>query len=161
MKTSIKFFLFKLLFLVLNVSYAQTPASSVSKADMQNQYVAFLQEEGLLPRVDTYGDVRFEFQQQSYYIEVHEEDPYFFRMVLMGAWKMENPELIMKVQDKCVQVTYATKVCTAFINETEVWFSTESLLADPQDFKKIFKRSLSSLEACKMTFLRSIEEQGL
>ena len=127
-------------------AFSQKGENDVTDKQLQKMYQEFLVDEGFKPEVDEDGDVRFKREGKTYFINVEAEDPECFRLVLANIWPIESEDerkLVMVAMDHC---NAQAKVAKAYMVKDNVWVAIESFIAKPEDFKAIFKRSLSALD---------------
>lgn len=115
-------------------------------------YMVYLQEEGFFPRIDDDGDVAFKYEGGNYCILVDESDEDFFRLIYPGFWSIESEEERIKVSYAALQATADTKVAKIFPVRDNTWAAVEMFQSPPQNFQKIFMRSLRALRTAVETF---------
>lgn len=134
----------------INVAISQNWGSD----ELQQLYTDYLTAEGIENRVDSDGDIQFEVDGLSYYIEVVEEDTGFFRLVLFNIWPIESLNERQKVIIACDEVNRTMKVAKAYITEDDnVSISCELFLNEPGDFRFVFSRCLRAIEISVETFV--------
>lgn len=131
-------------------------AQTLTKEQLQKMYKEYLANEGFKPEVDADGDVIFKFEGTSYYISVDAEDQEFFRIMSTEVISVKTPEERWKSEVACVYATSKTKVAKAFISSDKVRFSLELFVAKPQDFKGVFIRGMSALQAVRKNFVEKL-----
>ncbi len=122
-------------------------------------YVDFLTEEGFRPEVDSDGDVQFKAEGKTYFINVVEDDENYFRVVLANIWPIESEA----ERTQClIAVDYSNakaKVTKSYLVKDNIWVGIETFIAEPEDFKKIFKRCMSALNSGVTHFVTKMQEQ--
>lgn len=148
-----------ILFLFCVPLLAAAQETSKEKAAMQKMYVDFLTEEGYRPEIDSDGDVQFKAEGRTYFINVVEDDPTYFRVVLANIWPIESED--ERVQ--ClVAVDYSNakaKVTKSYLVKDNIWVGIETFIPEAEDFKKIFKRCMSALNNGVTHFVSKMKEQ--
>lgn len=148
-----------ILFLFCAPLLAAAQDTSKEKAAMQKMYVDFLSEEGYRPEIDSDGDVQFKAEGRTYFINVVEDDPTYFRVVLANIWPIESED--ERVQ--ClVAVDYSNakaKVTKSYLVKDNIWVGIETFIPEAEDFKKIFKRCMSALNNGVTHFVTKMKEQ--
>ncbi len=139
------------------VAYAQKP-EKMTKEQLQKMYLDYLKEEGYVPRLDEDGDVQFKSEGSTYFIQINVDDSEFFRIGFPNFWKIENVEERQKVLVAADHANRATKVAKVYVMKDNVWGSIELFLATPQDFKSVFRRSMSALKTVVDTFVKKMRE---
>ncbi|MEN8220285.1 MAG: hypothetical protein ABFS56_28825 [Pseudomonadota bacterium] len=130
----------------------------MAEDSLQKRYISYLIEEGYKPTMDEYGDVEFKYEGEQYIILVSENDPEFFRIVLPNIWFIESKK---ERQKALVAADYATaeiKVAKVLVVGDQVWVSLELFISKPEQFKGIFKRSMSALQAATKAFVEKMRQ---
>lgn len=131
------------------------PASAFAQteAQLQENFMEFLEDEGLEGWVDSDGDVQFEYNERNYFIEVNEGDPEFFRLVLFNIWPIESQSEAVQVSFAVDAVNREMKVVKAYTTNDNVWIAMEVFLADIDDYKSFFMRGLDVIDSAVDTFV--------
>jgi len=136
----------------------QRRTTKYGKSDLQNLYVAFLTKEGYAPSIDRDGDVQFKFEGGSYFIGVQEKDPKYFRLVFPNFWRIESERERRKVLIAANDSTAKVKCAKVFMLKDNVHASVEIFVNSPEDFKPVFRRSISAIRAGVRNFVRKMQE---
>lgn len=129
------------------------------KAALQQMYVDFLAGEGYRPEVDGDGDVVFKKEGRTYYIMVDDRDPEFFRLAFPAIWQIDDEEERSRVLIAAEEANRNCKVAKTYImGGNRVWVNTELFVAQPEDFKRVFTRALSSADYGATVFWNKIKE---
>lgn len=128
-----------------------------SKEDLQKMYVDYLNAEGFKPEIDSSGDIFFKYETTPFYIAVEEKDPQFFRIFIPQIWEFADKDL-NKALAACEYTTGHIKVAKVSIVRNYVWVSAESLVPAPDQFKLIFKRTLSVCKTARVVFMEKMRE---
>jgi hypothetical protein len=131
---------------------------AVTREAVQRMYSDFLVSEGYKPEVDEDGDVRFKHEGKTYFINVDTADTECFRLVLANIWPIESEQERAEVRVAMDQCNALAKVAKAYMVRDDVWVAIETFIAKPEDFKVIFKRSLSALDHGVGIFARKMRE---
>lgn len=138
-------------------------AQKMSKTDLQNMYMEYLQSEGYPCYVDEDGDVSFKYEGGNYYINVWEDDPFCFRIVYGRFWEIESPSEQTEAAIAASDATATTKVAKVWLTSDgdDVSISAEVYLNEPEDFKKHFKRMLGCMGNARNTFIQAMRAGGV
>ena len=150
-----------LLFLFLSMPVAllaQKGRKEFSAKDLQKMYSEHLKAEGYIPEVDEDGDVRFKREGKTYFIAVDPEDTECFRLVLANIWEIESEEERQKAAVAMDHCNATAKVTKAYFIRDNVWVSVETFIAEPEDFKVIFARSMTALDHGVGLYVKKMRE---
>lgn len=138
---------------------AQKDETSKEKAAMQKMYMDYLTEEGYRPEIDSDGDVQFKSEGRTYFINVVEDDPTYFRVVLANIWPIESEN----ERTQClIAVDYSNakaKVTKSYLVKDNIWVGIEIFIPESKDFEKVFKRCMSALNNGVTHFVTKMKEQ--
>ncbi len=123
-------------------------------------YSRFLSEEGYAPKVDTDGDVVFKAEGKTYFISIDAKDEPFFRLVFPNFWNIESNDELVKVIICANHATMLTKVAKVYINSDgkNTSASVEMLIPNPNDFRLVFRRSMTLIQASVNNFIDKMKE---
>ncbi|AGX87737.1 T3SS (YopN, CesT) and YbjN peptide-binding chaperone 1 [Candidatus Symbiobacter mobilis] len=130
-----------------------------TKTELQRLYMDYLSSEGYKPDIDSDGDVRFKHEGKTYFIDVSERDPEFFRIVLANVWRIDDEQersQVLAAADKSNALSKVTKVFT--VND-RVWVSIELFVAHPEDFRPLFSRAMSALDNGLGNFVTALRDK--
>jgi len=148
------------LLVVLSIALpAMAQKASKEKEALQKMYMDYLEEEGYKPEIDSDGDVQFKSEGKTYFINVLEDDPMYFRVVLANIWPIESEE---ERQQVLVAVDYSNakaKVTKSYMVKDNVWVGIEIFLPKPEDFTAVFSRCMSALNNGTAHFVTRMREQ--
>jgi hypothetical protein len=144
--------------LTLLLFFAVTPHAQAqwSEVKLQKMYMDFLEGEGLEGRVDGDGDVQFEYESRTYFIEVNEDDNEFFRVVLPNIWPIESVSEGLEVVQACDEVNRTMKCTKAYTTNDDVWIAVELFVPSPEAFKTVFERCLKAIDQGVETFVEEM-----
>lgn len=126
---------------------AQTDTDQEKRMKFQREsYVAFLEYKGYGPEVDSDGDVKFTFNERSYYLTIDKKDDKFFRIMRIANLKLDDEASISQVYKICHDLTQDLKVTKLYWYNSMVWASTELLVSDPTAFGGIFDKAMELTE---------------
>lgn len=140
-----KFFRLSFLALCLTTGFV-APAAAQTESELQTLYLGVLEQIGITGRVDSDGDVQFEYEDHSYFLEVNEDDPEFFRLVLPNIWPIESELERLKVLKAVNEVNQTKKVVKAYTVNDNVWLGVEMFISKPDDFLGSLERQFQVLE---------------
>jgi len=129
-----------------------TPPPRRTRDELQQLYIDALEKEGYQPDRDDDGDVRFRHEGHSYFIEVREDDPMFFRVVLPNFWDIDSPEERLRVIDAANLATGETKVAKVFPVRDSTWAACELFIPAQDDFVPILQRCLLAIRSAVNVF---------
>ena len=130
-----------------------------SESRLQNMYISFLEDLGGYEsvRVDSDGDVQFEYNDRNYFIEVNENDNEFFRVVLFNLWPIESTSEHAQALDAVNAVNKEMKVVKAYVTDSDnVWIASEIFVGYPDNFKAIFSRMMNVMDDAVDTFVEKM-----
>lgn len=113
-----------------------------SREELQQKYIAFLSKKDIYSKIDSDGDIQFEYSDISFYIEVNEVDTAFFRVVCANIWSIESEEERLQVLKAVDLVNRESKVAKMYTNNDNVWVGVETFCASTDDYEEYFERSL-------------------
>jgi len=129
----------------------------MNKKELAKMYVDYLSKEGFHPELDKDGDVVFKSEGKTYLIIADENDPVYFRLIFPNFWAIESEPERQKVLVAADYATGRTKVAKVYTTQNNnVWASIEVFLRKPEDFKEIFQRSMSALQASVANFVEKM-----
>ncbi len=126
---------------------------------LQKMYVEYLADEGFRPEVDTDGDVQFKSEGRTYFIDVTEDDQLYFRVALPNIWPIENETERTQCYIAVDHSNAQSKVAKAYLVKDNIWVGIEIFIAQPEDFKAVFKRCMSALDNGVTHFVTKMKEQ--
>ena len=121
-------------------------------------YRDFLSKEGFNPIVDEGGAIMFRFEGKGYIILVDDDDE-FFRLIFPNFWSIDSEDERIKVQDAALHASSRTKVTKIFPAQDDTWAVIEMFCNPPENFKSVFSRSMSALQAGVRTFTEKMNEE--
>ena len=130
----------------------------LSEQQLQELYMTYLKSEGYQPSIDGDGDVKFKVEGKSYYIIVSEKDLQFFQIMYPAFWKVEDLAERQKVLLAAHHATSSTKCAKVIMVKDHAWATVEIFVESPEDFKKVFARSMSALRAGVDNFVEKMRE---
>lgn len=121
-------------------------------------YRDFLSKEGFNPIVDDGGAIVFRFEGKGYIILVDDDDE-FFRLIFPNFWSIDSEDERIKVQEASLHASSRTKVTKIFPAQDNTWAAIEMFCDPPENFKSVFIRSMSALQAGVRTFTEKMNEE--
>lgn len=134
-----KFSLAVLAFVFLSFS---SSLSGQTIEELQMMYLSVLEKNELTGSIDGDGDVQFEYDNFTYFIDVDEDDPEYFGLVLANIWPIETELERLQVLKAADVVNANKKVGKVYINNDNVWVTYEDLQKDVGDFEAYLNRAL-------------------
>lgn len=129
----------------------------MNKRELADMYVRFLQGEGYHPELDKDGDVVFKSEGKVYLIIADEKDATYFRLIFPNFWSIDSDTERQKVLVAADYATGRTKVAKVHTVQDNVWASTEMFFGKPEQFKEIFSRAMSALQASVANFVEKMK----
>jgi hypothetical protein len=124
-----------------SIFFSQT-LSAQTMEEMQMMYLSVLEKNELTGTIDGDGDVQFKYDNFTYFIDVDEDDPEYFGLVLANIWPIESELERLQVLKAADMVNASKKVAKVYINNDNVWITYEDIQKDVGDFEAYFERSL-------------------
>lgn len=117
-------------------------------------YVDYLTKEGYRPTVDSDGDVVFMHEGGTYYIDIDTGDPQYFRLVFPNFWEIESADELARVMVAANYATMRTKAAKIYVRSDgqNTVASIEMFFANPEQFRDVFHRAMSALQASLINF---------
>lgn len=155
--------LIPLSFLLLITSPLFAQFSSIKNATSQNKpavrYSEYLATKGYDPEIDKDGDIKFTYKEKTYYVTLDKNDEKFFRIARIANLNLDSESRINRAKIISHDLTKDKKVAKVYWSNGQIWASSEQLLADTDDFKKIFDRTLSLTEDIYSQFVKKWNEK--
>lgn len=123
-------------------------ATAQSEAELQKMYLRFLDKElDIEGTIDSDGDVQFQWNEHTYFIEVNEGDPEFFRVAIFNIWPIESEEERAQVLAAVDVVNRQMKVAKAYTTTSDnVWIAAEVFISEVDDYESFLVRCLNVIE---------------
>jgi hypothetical protein len=128
------------------------PPQHRTREELQKLYTDALTAEGYRPELDDDGDVRFRHEGSSYFIEVREDDPMFFRVVMPNFWDIESPKERARIVEAANATCSDIKIAKVFIVRNDTWCAVELFLPGQEHFIPILQRCLLAIRAAVNAF---------
>ncbi len=153
--------LFTLLLISLTFSVrAQFDAQAQIKRKLtQDRYMAFLNNKGYSPEVDSDGDIKFTYKNRSYYITIDDKEDRFFRLARLANLKLESTTEITRAKEICHDITQDVKVAKVYWLKNIIWMSSELLMPDKESYELIFDRCLELTESAYLKFVKEWKDR--
>lgn len=148
-----------LTFTLIFCAFAAQSQEDVTKK-LQNRYLGFLIREGYDPEIDSDGDVKFTYNDASYYITIDSGEENFFRIAKLDGLTLTVKSEIDRAIRICHEITKEKKVAKVYWRNDVIWTSTELLFAEPDGFEGVFDRAMELTEEAYEDFLEKWEEDN-
>ena len=135
------------------------PPPRRTRDELQQLYIGALEKEGYRAERDDDGDVRFRHEGHLYFLEVREDDPMFFRVVLPNFWDIDSPAERLRIIDAANLASGDTKVAKIFIVRESTWAACELFLPAQEDFVAILQRCLLAIRAAVSLFSEAMRNE--
>lgn len=117
------------------------------------KYHEFLSEEGYRPKIDDQGDVIFKIEGKFYFIQTYEHDELYFRICYPNFLRLESGADIQKALNSANIANQKIKASRLTLFDNFGTADVGILLAHPDDFKHVFNRGISAIDAIVKCFL--------
>lgn len=121
-----------------------------------NFYMEFLEKKDLNPRLDSDGDVLFDFAGMSYVLMAEESDPRFVRILMPAFWKIESDVERSRALEAINELTLKFKVTKLGIVRDRVVAMAELWMDPRKDLAKDFERILKCLSVAVKHFYKKM-----
>lgn len=117
-------------------------------------YVDYLTKEGYRPTIDSDGDVVFMHEGGTYYIDIDTGNAQYFRLVFPNFWNIESGDELARVMLAANYATMRTKAAKIYVRSDgqNTVASIELFLGKPEQFRDVFHRAMSALQASLINF---------
>lgn len=119
-------------------------------------YMEFLSKKELSPRLDTDGDVIFEYAGMSYVLMAEESDPRFVRILMPAFWKIESDVERSRALEAINELTLKFKVTKLGIVRDRVVAMAELWMDPRRDLGRDFERILKCLSVAVKQFYKKM-----
>ena len=110
-------------------------------------YMEYLTEEGFRPKVDDEGDVIFKSEGKTYVLFGTAGDEQLFRLGALWIWPIESEEERQRALAAAADATCTLKVAKVYPVNDNIWVTVELLFEQPEQFRGVFLRALSLVQA--------------
>lgn len=129
-----------------------------SRQKLQEMYLSYLREEGYEPTIDADGDIEFKMEGVPYLILIVENDPDFFEILMPNFWPLESEAERARALAAADHANATIKVAKVYTLGDNVSAATELFLPQPDDFGKVFRRSLLAVNAAVNAFVEQMRK---
>jgi hypothetical protein len=138
-------------FIVLMLVGITCLSAQMSRSQLQEMYVSHLKSEGYSPSVDSDGDVNFTAQGQKFYINVMDNDPQSFHVVLTNFLDVgSSSSAKLKAYEAASYSTRTTRVARAYMTSSgKIAVDAFIFITKPEDFKVVLNRMISVILTTK------------
>jgi hypothetical protein len=139
---------------LLPVCFIAAPgfADNLTSTQLQRMYLDFLAAKNIEAEIDGNGDIQFLHKRPHYdcryRIRVDADDPVFFQLIAADLWPLESEADLAAALFAVSRVNSDVWLTKAFVNSQSdnVVFTTQTLLAKPEDFASVFDKLLECLD---------------
>jgi len=128
----------------------------MTKQERCELYRDILSEQGHDAAIDDQGDVVFEYEGGTYFVQVSDDEMYF-RLIYPNFWPLESDEERKRVRRAALTATAETKVAKVFPVDDNVWATIEMFCSPPEVVAPSIPRALSALRDAVTTFQERME----
>ena len=150
-----KRFVFTFIFFVFSLSFVDGLKAQTNE-EIRKGFTSFLYEQELFSKIDDDGDVQFKYDGKTFFLDVNENDPEFFRMVLANIWSIDSEEERTRAYKVVNGINAEKKVGKIYLTNDNVWVAIETFLDEPEDYKAYFDRSLKIMLECVNEFVEGM-----
>lgn len=133
------------------------PMAAQSESDLQELYIGILAQINVEGGIDGDGDIEFEYEDRSYFLEVNEDDTEFYRLVLPNIWPIESELERLKVMKAVNEVNKTKKVAKAYAVNDNVWLTIEMFVDKPDNFIGSFERQFRVINQAVEVFVKAMQ----
>lgn len=154
---------FTIMTFLMSTNTVQAQERKVSREYLAVIYLAFLNEEGYKPELKGEGKdqlILFKKAGSIYAIDIHADDPTFFRIIKPAIWKIDSKEERYLALEAATLSSSMVKIAKVFLREDQVWISAETHIPNPEGFAVAFGRLMSTIEAADTIFHESMKKLG-
>lgn len=145
--------------ITFSVSAQFDAQTQIKRKLTQDRYMAFLNDKGYSPEVDSDGDIKFTYNSRSYYITIDNEEDRFFRLARLANLKLESTTEITRAREICHDITQDVKVAKVYWLKNIIWVSSELLMPDKGSYELIFDRCLELTESAYLKFVKEWKDR--
>ena len=113
-----------------------------SNSQLQSDYLEIVQDAGYDASIDGDGDVAFVVDGLNYYVQIFEDDPAYFRLILPNIQMLETDEQRVRAHETASILTGRFRVAKLFVTKDRVWVSAEMFLTDPDQAADVLDRCI-------------------
>lgn len=124
------------------------PATAQTDKEIQEKYTTFLHEKNLFSKVDEDGDIQFKYDDKTFFLDVDQKDPNFFRLVLANIWPIESEEERERALQAMDIANRKVKVAKMYMVQDNIWVCVEGFQYKSDDYEAYFDRSLDVIVRC-------------
>lgn len=132
--------------------------SQSKEEEKQEAYLSFLKSQGYIAEVTDAGNISFMYEGENYFLGVDDDEFYFELFDYLGNSDEGCSNRLKKIVTE-VNGSYKT-LTVYFVGDdcSSIKFISSSILANKEDFKGLFKRSLSIVKAGKQSIQEKYSE---
>ncbi len=139
--------------LCLSVStWGRADTEPMTREQLQEMYMTFLQQEGYTPKITEKGNVSFKFEGNTYLIRIAEKNPLYFSLLATYDWPTDTEEKRIKALTAANKASMNTKVAKTVIGDGFVVMDFQAFLQEPKDFRLVFKDSIYAVRYAVRVF---------
>jgi hypothetical protein len=145
-----------LIVLVLATGFA-APLAAQTETELQELFIGILAQINVEGEIDGDGDIQFEYEDRSYFLEVNENDTEFYRLVLPNIWPIESELERLKVLKAVNEVNKTKKVAKAYTTNDNVWITVEMFVDKPDNFIGSLERQFKVINESVKLFVEKMQ----
>lgn len=126
--------------------------------ERKQMYLDILSQEGFVPELMEYDEIRFKYEGLTCYLAVDKDDEQFFSLSIPGIWSIDSEEERSYVSRACLEASLGTKCAKIYPRDKYVDAVMEQFYSPPDSFRSNFDRCLSALRYGMDQFLDKARE---
>lgn len=146
------------LLLAWNVFSQEDGRPALSQQELKRLFMEYLSGEGYRPEAKRDDIVEFKREGKWHYLVLEEKDKNFVQVILPTIWTIDSEKERLKVLEVADQVNARTKCAKVYTHKDEVWISVELFFEHREDFRRVFERAMSALDAAVGNFVKAMRE---
>lgn len=147
-----------LLLLVLCVAGAQAKDFTKEQLQLRLNIVRYLSQQGLKPNIDEDGDVKFEYEDETYYAIINDmwSDP--FLVTLYRQYSYDEDEGYGRENvEKCISDAGVTKAVKLYCSDNSFTLRADILCQDATLFTETFQQLMKCMKNAKKRIIKRVD----
>lgn len=142
----------------MNILQGLISTNETTPTDPAQLFLDYLKLEGYSPVLDGDGDLRFQRNDLTYYIQFDRKDPEFFRLILPNIWSLDSMQERQRAYAAADSANARCKAAKVFVVKDHVWATIEMFLASQDQARPVIERCMNSLQRAMITFSVKMQE---
>jgi hypothetical protein len=138
--------------------FANALCAQMTKPQLQQMYMSYLQEQGYQADIDSDGDIAFKAEGRNFYIIVDEDDPESFRILYANFWEIESEDERSRAAEAASYANSTTKIAKIFLTpDDDTSIDANIFISKPEDFKLFFRRMIDTIFLSRRKFIDEMQ----